>query len=167
MFCCCVENDVVSALVLWYDLVSFVRPADMMMFESDVARFCRDQRSFGEIDWSRVIGEHDGWFALMKSEIFRKLAPMDELFSRARKNDIFAFMRVERYAFFFCRVGAERRSCCTGFANGYLIGSVRFSIGMNIMGAIRGRMNFDAIGVIGWIRRECWADVGARFEVAK
>ena len=27
MFCCCVGNDVVSALVLWYDLVSFVRPA--------------------------------------------------------------------------------------------------------------------------------------------
>ncbi len=100
----------------------------------------------------------------MKSKIFRKLSPMYELFSRARENDIFAFMRVERYAFFFCRVGAERRSCCTGFTNGYLIGSVRLSIGMNIMGAIRrGRMNFDTIGVIGWIRRECWADVGARF----
>ncbi len=103
----------------------------------------------------------------MKSEIFRKLSPMYELFSRARKNDIFAFMRVERYAFFFCRVGAERKSCCTGFANAYLIGSVRLSIGMNIMGAIRGRMNFYTIGVIGWIRREFWADVGARFEVAK
>ncbi len=51
MFCCCVGNDVVSALVLRrYDLVGFVRPSDMMMFEGDVARFCRDQRSFGEID---------------------------------------------------------------------------------------------------------------------
>ena len=50
MLCCCVGNDVVSALVLWYDLVGFVRPSDMMMFESDVARFCRDQRRSGEID---------------------------------------------------------------------------------------------------------------------
>ena len=50
MFCCCVGNNVVIALVLWYDLVGFVRPSDMMIFEGDVARFCRDQRSFGEID---------------------------------------------------------------------------------------------------------------------
>ena len=50
MFCCCVGNDVVSALVLRYDLVGFVRPSDMMMFEGDVARFCRDQRCFGKID---------------------------------------------------------------------------------------------------------------------
>ncbi len=41
MFCCCVGNDVVSALVLRYDLVGFVRPSDMMMLEGDVARFCR------------------------------------------------------------------------------------------------------------------------------
>ncbi len=50
MLCCCIRDNIVGALMLWDDLVAFVGPADMMMFEGDVSRFCRDEASFGEVD---------------------------------------------------------------------------------------------------------------------
>ena len=153
--------------MLWDDLVASVGPADMMMFEGDVSRFRRDEWSFGEVDGGGVISEHDGGVFLRKSEVLCELAPMDKLFCRAREDDIFAFVRMKRDAFFFCRVGAEWRCCCARFADGYLIGSVRLSVRMNVVSAIGGRMDFNAVGVIGWIRREYGSDVRARFYVAK
>ena len=140
----------------------------MMMFEGDVSRFCRDEGSFGEVDRGGIIGEHDRGIFRRKSEVFCELAPMDKLFCCAREYDIFAFVRMKRDAFFFCRVGAEEwRCCCTRFADDYLIGSVRLSVRMNVVSAIGGRMDFNAVGVIGWIRRECGSDIRARFYVAK
>ena len=37
MFCECIGNDVVGTRMLWEDLVRFVGPSDMMVFEVDVA----------------------------------------------------------------------------------------------------------------------------------
>ena len=50
MLCCRIGDDIVGALMLRNDLVSFVGPADVMMFESYVSRFCRNEWSFGEVN---------------------------------------------------------------------------------------------------------------------
>ena len=51
VFCCCIWYDIVSALVLGDDLIACVCPADVVMLvESNVARFGRDERCFGEVD---------------------------------------------------------------------------------------------------------------------
>ena len=50
MLCRCIRDDIGGALMLRDDLVGFVGPADMMVFEGDVSRFSRDERSFGEVD---------------------------------------------------------------------------------------------------------------------
>ena len=77
MFCRCIRYYIVSTLVLREDLIAAVCPAYVMMLESNVARFCRDERCFGEVDGCGVVGKHNRGVDLRKAEILRELPPMD------------------------------------------------------------------------------------------
>jgi len=45
-----VGDDIMSALMLWEDLVCLMGPPNMMVFKIDVTRFRWDEGGFGEFD---------------------------------------------------------------------------------------------------------------------
>ncbi len=66
-----------------------------------------------------------------------------------------------------CRVCTEWGSCCTRFADCYLIGSVGLTFDVNIMSAVGCGMDLNTVGVIDGVRGESGAEIWAGFKISK
>jgi hypothetical protein len=62
-------------------------------------------------------------------------------------------------------VGSE--GCIIGGADGYGVGRLRATVGLDGVCRVRGAYDRDAIGEVDWVRRECGAYVGATLEVSE